>query len=73
MMPTPWERGYKPKPLNRELYSLPQVFAAEGKLPRDHAAWQLTERDEGKYWNKLEEAAFEPLPEFAPADTRWTG
>jgi len=61
----PWSKGYKPKPLNPDLYSLAQVFAAEGRLPADHAAWRLTEADENRYIEKLA-AAVPPLPEFEP-------
>jgi hypothetical protein len=38
-----------PKPLDRRLYSLAQCLAAEGQLPADHPAWQLTERDERRH------------------------
>jgi len=61
----PWDKGYKPSRLNRELYSLAQVFAAEGRLPADHAAWRQTEATEARYIGQLVAAA-QPLPDFKP-------
>lgn len=58
-----WEKGYKRKPLNPELYSPAQVLAAEGGLPADHAAWRLNEKDEARYFEGL---ITSPLPEFGP-------
>jgi hypothetical protein len=62
----PWEKAYRPKPLNPDLYSLPAIFAADGRLSPDHAAWQLTERDEAKHMA----AGMDPLPEFRPSTGR---
>jgi hypothetical protein len=53
-MPYPWEKGHVNQPLHPALYSMAQRLAAEGKLPRDHPAWLLTERDEQRYMQEIE-------------------
>lgn len=47
-MTTPWEKGYRPRPLDPALYSMAQRLAAEGKLPADHPLWRHDESDEGQ-------------------------
>lgn len=63
----PWDKGYRRRPLNPDLYSLPAVFAADDRLPADHAAWRLTERDEAKF---IAAMGLDPLPEFRPPTGR---
>jgi len=58
-----WDKGYKSKPLNPEIYSPVQVLAAEGGLPAGHDAWRLSERDEARYVAGL---TAQLLPEFGP-------
>ena len=61
------KKGKQPKPLNPDLYSPAQIMAAKGKLPADHRAWGLNERDEARYLAGL---LAEPLPDFNPPTRR---
>lgn len=47
-MTSPWEKGYRPRPLDTQLYSVAQVAASEGRLRADHPLWREDSSDEGE-------------------------